>query len=392
MKRLLIVLTILALLAVLGYPTLARNNNVEHETWNLEHTAGDNVWTQCSQGMWGGNVEALALSPGYASDSTLFAGTVYGGVFKSTDGGASWSAVNTGLPAPDVLDVYALALSPGYASDHTLFAGTSGGAFKSTDGGASWSAVNTGLTYLVVGALVLSPSYATDHTLFAGSYGVYKSTDGGTSWNAVNTGLPSGGTFPLSVQALALSPGYASDHTLFVGVYWEYYCGWMEYCPAFGVFKSTDGGASWTAAGLYGWDLSALALSPGYATDGTVFAGTHGDGVFKSSDGGASSSAVNTGLTNLRVEALALSPGYASDHTLFAGTIGGGVFKSTDGGAFWSAMNEELGNLNIWSLALTPTFPRTLFAGTDGSSVWQYTLLRPYNLWLPVVFKGYGMW
>jgi photosystem II stability/assembly factor-like uncharacterized protein len=143
MTRLWLALTILALLAVTGYSTLAGNSHVEHETWNLEQT-GDNVWTQCSNGMWRGRVYALALSPGYASDRALFAGTSGDGVFKSTDGGASWGAVNTGLAN---LDVRALALSPGYVSDQTIFAGTwGGGVFKSNDGGASWNAVDAGLT------------------------------------------------------------------------------------------------------------------------------------------------------------------------------------------------------------------------------------------------------
>jgi len=140
----------------------------------------------------------------------------------------------------------------------------------------------------------------------------------------------------------------------------------------------------------------ALALSPGYASDRTLFAATgiygSSNGVYKSTDGGDSWSAVNTGLTNLDVRALALSPAYAIDHNLFAGTYGGGIFKSTDGGASWSAMNEGLGNLFILSLALTSAYPRTLFAGTHGSSVWQYTLTKPYNLYLPLVLKGYGMW
>jgi hypothetical protein len=100
---------------------------------------------------------------------------------------------------------------------------------------------------------------------------------------------------------------------------------------------------------------------------------------------------VNTGLTNLFVYALALSPGYATGGAIFAGTDGGGVFKSTDGGASWSAMNTGLGNLYIKSLALTSASPRTLFAGTYGNSVWQYTLSLPYRLWLPLVLKGYGL-
>ena len=171
MKRLGIVLTILTLLVVgLGQPTLA-GNNLEHETWNLERSqdveretwnlerTGDNVWTPCSQGMWGiADVQALAISPGYATDSTLYAGTRGGGVFKSTDGGASWIA--TSLTNLGVYVVNTLALSPGYASDRTIFAGTVLGVFKSTDGGASWS--TAGLTNLDIDTLALSPGYSTD--------------------------------------------------------------------------------------------------------------------------------------------------------------------------------------------------------------------------------------
>jgi len=317
-----------------------------------------NVWTQCSQGMWGGAVRHLALSPGYATDRTLFTGTWYSGVFKSTDGGASWSAVNTGLTN---LDVRTLALSPGYATDRTLFTGTwYSGVFKSTDGGASWSAVNTGLTNLYVFALALSPGYATDRTLFTGTLGgVFKSADGGASWSAVNTGLTN-----LDVRTLALSPGYASDRTIFAGT-WDS-----------GVFKSTDSGASWNAVntGLTNLDVWSLSLSPGYATDRTIFAGTYG-GLFKSTDGGVSWSAVNTGLTNLYVFALALSPGYATDRTIFAGTYGGGVFKSTDGGASWSAVNTGLNNLDVRTLALSPGYAadHTLFAGSYGGGVFKST-------------------
>ena len=53
--------------------------------------AGTNTWT--TNGPSGGEVLSLALSPNFASDSTLFAGTWGGGVFKSTDRGSNWSAV-----------------------------------------------------------------------------------------------------------------------------------------------------------------------------------------------------------------------------------------------------------------------------------------------------------
>ena len=85
-------------------------------------------------------------------------------MFKSTNGGGNWSAVNTGLTNTYV---YALAIDP--ATPTTLYAGTyGGGVFKSTNGGGNWSAVNTGLTDTLVSALAIDP--ATPTTLYAGTW------------------------------------------------------------------------------------------------------------------------------------------------------------------------------------------------------------------------------
>src|SRR2546422_1378767 len=87
------------------------------------------------------SIQVLAIAP--TTPTTLYAGTNGGGVFKSTNLGASWSAVNTGLTSPGVL---ALAVDP--ATPTILYAGTggAGGAFvfMSTDGGGSWSPVLAG--------------------------------------------------------------------------------------------------------------------------------------------------------------------------------------------------------------------------------------------------------
>src|SRR5450756_113425 len=74
--------------------------------------AGWNEWT--TNGPYGVNVTSLALSPNFASDHTLFAGTDTSGVYKSTDSGGSWIAVNTGLTNTQVSS---LALSPNFATD-----------------------------------------------------------------------------------------------------------------------------------------------------------------------------------------------------------------------------------------------------------------------------------
>src|SRR5512139_2694471 len=97
--------------------------------------AGPGVWT--TGGPYGGYVRALAIDP--SNPATLY-GATGGGVFKSTDSGATWAAASTGLTN---LNVSALAINP--TNPATLYAGTGGGVFKSTDSGATWVAASTGL-------------------------------------------------------------------------------------------------------------------------------------------------------------------------------------------------------------------------------------------------------
>jgi len=89
------------------------------------------------------------------------------------------------------------------------------------------------------------------------------------------------------------------------------------------------------------------------------------------------------------IGALAISPNYATHQTIFAGTYDGGVFKSTNGGSSWQAMNAGLTDFSIQALALTPTTPPTLFAGTQGSSVWQYTIELLHKTYLPFIMKNH---
>ena len=63
---------------------------------------------------------AVAISPAFTTDQTVYAGYDRGGVFKSTDG-IHWSPATPGLPAASVV---ALGISPAFASDNTLFAGS----------------------------------------------------------------------------------------------------------------------------------------------------------------------------------------------------------------------------------------------------------------------------
>jgi photosystem II stability/assembly factor-like uncharacterized protein len=323
-------------------------------------TDGGGSWSAANTGLSATYVLALAIN--LVTPTTLYATLWTGsgaGVIKSADGGNSWSAINTGLTATHV---QALAIDP--QTPTTLYAGTDRGVFKTTDGGGSWSSVSNGLGGAAVGVLIIDP--LTPTTLYAGAYpGVFKTTDGGGSWSAVNTGL----TFT-NISTLAIDP--LTPTTLYAGAY-----------P--GLFKTTDGGGSWSAlntpSGGY-QDVYRLAINPQtptilYLATSCCYDGTSGGGVFKTTDGGGTWSAVNTGLTNKDIFALAIDP--QTPTTLYAvvfhhqGILSGGVFKSADAGGSWSAFNPGLTVLNIRALAIDPLTPTTLYAGTAGGGVFVAT-------------------
>ena len=322
--------------------------------------------------------------------SSLYAGTFGGGVFQSTDMGASWVAINNGLTGSRV---EALSLDPGNPS--TLYAGTSdGGVFKSTDMGASWVAINSGLINISVRALAVDPTNPS--TLYAGTSGggVSKSTDGGGNWEGISTGLTN-----TAVRALAVDPSNPSilyagtDGGLFKSSGHGSQLGGDQQRPdqhpspypgnrsqqhlhpvcrhsRRGGFKSSDGGANWVGInnGLTNNSLDSLAIDPASAS--TLYAGTLGGGVFKSTDGGDNWVGTNNGLTSTFIDALAVDPGGTS--TLYTGTQGRGVFKSTDEGGNWVGINSGLTNTFVRALAIDPTNPATLHVGTQGGGVFSF--------------------
>lgn len=328
--------------------------------------AGINAWT--SHGPDDGCVRALAIDP--IAPNTLYAGGCHGLVSKSTDGGNTWSGwMVRKLPVPEwassrtELSVLALAIDP--ATPSTLYAttaavntgwGDGGLVFRSTDGGITWSAVvaycNWGRASGDFGANPFPAAIAIDptkpRTLYTSGC---KSTDGGDTWQVQPFGICS---------AVAIDP--LMPDTLYGG------CDGGLFYEA-GVSKSTDGGLNWSDddTGL-GANNSVLALALDLSMPTTLYAGTKG-GVFKTTDGGGSWRPVNTGVGGPMVYALAIDPTISS--TLYAGT-GSGVFKSTDGGGTWSVLNTGLpANSSVTALAIDPTAPSTLYAGTDGGGVFS---------------------
>jgi photosystem II stability/assembly factor-like uncharacterized protein len=289
-------------------------------------TNGGAAWS--ASGLTSLRITSLAIDP--QNPDTLYAGTRDDGLFKSTRGCSGFK--------PSVISLYfsgsvnALAIDP--QSPATVYAGTSNGLYKSTDGGATWiyrASINHEVHFILI-----NPQ--NPEVLYVGTwYGVHKSIDGGASWIDANSGLSD-----LFTSTLAMDPD--NPQILYAGV-------------DQGVFKTIDGGANWISAGsgLTGFSGRALAVDP--SNPDILYAG----GLFKSTDGGFSWSP--SGLTNAEVQALAINP--ENPRTLYAAAYQG-FFESTDGGDTWGG---ELNEMPLHSLAINPSMPQTIYVGTDTSGV-----------------------
>jgi photosystem II stability/assembly factor-like uncharacterized protein len=336
---------------------------------------GGETWSPSGTGLPkipGNNVFCLAIDP--RRPAILYLGTLNLGIYKSTDAGASWSPSPRGLSANPA--VYALAIDP--RAPNTVFAGTGAGIFKTTDGGAHWTPKNGGLPDPpLVSDLEIDPKRPAVVYAAVGASGLYKSTNGGDAWTPSNRGLPA----QQGIDTLAIDPRRSA--TVYASTY-------------AGLFKSTNGGASWfpSNAGLPKSVVNALVIDP--RNPRTLFAGTFfGTGVFRSDDGGASWRPVNAGLSNLVIWALAITP----QGTVHAATEGestpGGVFQSADGQT-WRRTVRGLSTLEITALAAEPGAPSILWAGTpslgvfrspNGGGVWRRSpipgVIGPVNAIVP---------
>ena len=147
-------------------------------------------------------------------------------------------------PASQVFRVRALAIDP--QTPTTLYAGTVGGVFKSSDGGVSWTAsVITPYYSVRVDALAIDPKIPTTIYLvglidsaFGRWSALMKSVDGGGNWTDISSDLGPTPHITVNVGAFAIDP--QTPATLYAGIDFSPPIG-----PCSGVFQSSDGGGSW---------------------------------------------------------------------------------------------------------------------------------------------------
>lgn len=233
-------------------------------------------------------------------------------------------------------------------------ANESSAAFKSTDGGATWGAINHGLSFTdqSVRQIVVDPTNSS--TLYANTFGgLFKSTDGGSSWRFL-TPSPFA-----SITSFAIDPTNSS--VLYAALFFPPGGG--------GVDKSTDGGKTWARAGWTTTPAipSSILLDPKvsttlYAVAQLTFGNRDGAGLFKSTDGGINWFMSGKGLSLLPVSALALAP--SKPKRLYA-ISGGTIFRSNNRANKWKT-EAALSTVVAADLAVDPLNPNTVYLGTTG--------------------------
>jgi len=323
-----------------------------------------------------GRISDLAMHPdGW---QTFYAGVASGGVWKTTNGGITWTPVfdNEGSYAVGVVE-----LDPG--DPDVVWVGTGennaqrsvgygDGVYKSLDGGRSWQ--NMGLKDSGhIGAIVIHPDDS-DHVLVAahgplwssgGDRGLYRTTDGGESWELIlevdeHTGINEVIMHPDNPDLLLASSYQRRRHV------WTLINGG----PGSGIHRSTDGGETWTeiTAGLPSEDMGKIGMAFSPARPDTVYAiiesDGDGEGTYRSTDFGVS--------WEKRSSYMASSPQYYNEliadpvHPDRVYSMDTWMMVTEDGGATWSMAGNAHKHVDEHALWINPENPDHLITGNDG--------------------------
>ncbi len=330
------------------------------------------TWSPLGPGNIGGRTRQIVFNP--TNPDIMYTAAVAGGVWKTTDGGATWAPL-TDLAVPNIA-VNSLAIDPKNAN--ILYAGTGegfynadgvrgAGIFKTTDGGATWSQVagTANSNFYYVNDIIVSPRNSA--RLWAATRtGVWRSLDSGTTWTRVLTGPSVAGCTDLVTQ---------TDRT--VGYIFAA-CGSFVTQAASGIWRTVEGGTTLPWQQVLGpaqepaMGRTSLALAPSnqnilYALTASTAGNAYQDGflaVFRSTTSGAAGSftaqvrntdanKLNTVLLSNPVYAFLADCGYGPSNQFYnqgwydnviavdpkdpnkvwAGGID--LFRSDDGGANW---------------------------------------------------------
>ncbi|MCK5774970.1 MAG: hypothetical protein KAH25_02280, partial [Bacteroidales bacterium] len=316
------------------------------------------------------------------------------GLLKSIDGGISFKSAFTDEfnIVTTLLTITSIVIDPD--SPNILYAASlysSGMLYKSIDYGENWVVIDNGIPNTYIYKIALDKNSPTDSRILyvtSQGNGIYKTEDGGENWAPMNNGLGVDGN--LNASSMIIDPN--NSDILYAGFHEENTYGGSSETKQGGLFKSTNAGLSWTRMDndLVQFRVSDIdivsnnsqviytSVSGGYDHSlGITFSG----GVYKSTDGGNSWSNMDNGFGtpfNLKMSSVAISP--VDSNTLYAATndapyhdnaSGLGIFKSVNGGENWETINEGLGLLRFNNLTINPQNPQVLYASSNGAGVFK---------------------
>jgi photosystem II stability/assembly factor-like uncharacterized protein/PKD repeat protein len=347
-----------------------------------------------------GRVNAIGFHPTDAN--TFYIGSPSGGLWKTTDGGVTWTLLSAGMPT---LGVSAVLVHP--TQPNIVWIGTGDrdagdapgmGVYKSTDSGTTWTVSNSGMGNLTVGMLIIHPSDP-NFILAATSSGIYKTTNGGSTWTrkSSNTNSYKDIEFkpndPTIVYATANGSFYRSSNS---GDTWTQvtsgiisgsrsvigvtnanpnYVYLMQTNGVFaGIMRSTDSGLNFTTMSTapnimdYNCDGSGTASQASYdlciAVDpsnaNTLYLG--GVNIWKSTDGGTTLT-INSHWVGSSWGTSCAPSVHADIHTLDFGPVSGklytgcdgGVYSTSNGGTSWTDLSSGLAIAQVYKIGQSAT-------------------------------------
>jgi photosystem II stability/assembly factor-like uncharacterized protein len=339
---------------------LAARPSADNSNWSL---VGDTEYTVSGTTEGKGRVNVIAVDPN--NPGVIYVGAPAGGLWKTTDGGQTWTPLTDRLPS---LGISGIAIHPNDSNTILISTGDddammtpSKGVFKSTDGGQTWNILGTGLSNGIdaMSDIVINPSNP-DIILVASTAGIIRSDDGGNSWSIVLNG---------SSRSLRLHP---ANHNIVYAITENKF------------WRSTDAGATWTqvTAGLPSSSqvdrmvMDVTPAAPGrvyvLAMDNDSFAG-----FFVSNDAGLTftQTAENDNIITSQQSWYDLEIGVSDTNPdlIFKGELN--LMKSTDGGDNfvtindWSVQNDAYTHADVHFIKY---FNGVLYVGTDGGIYRSY--------------------
>lgn len=328
------------------------------------------TWTEATLSPIASNPNQFATT--LAANSKVYTYTIGGGSgLFSTSGDADWQRLK--LAAAQALNPGAefgqasLAVKPG-APNSIFFGAFNRGVFRSVDGGQSWTAPNMDLDGFSPQVFAFDPH--DPNTMYVNVYnvsttpaaGIYRSTNGGVTWSPYSTNLPTN-LFGMDMQVDPADPA-----RMFLAVYQ----GFFADTPG-GLYRSVDRGLTWNQS-FTGQDVHSIAIDP--SNPSRIYVATQ-SGLQVSDDGGetftannpfailardTASSVVIDPVVPTTIYAASLDPGYS-----FGVQRSSSVLRSVDAGATWEVLRAPLDDGGPWyigQLVLDPNRPALLYAGT----------------------------